>query len=149
MTNEPQYIIEGIILRRLHEKRIEGYTIETAKEIADSLALRSEVHTREALANQLEDWAFWGELDNYLKDDFLDDIERIYAGAAQASWMPIETAPKDRKRILLYQEGRGAFEGWWHTAWPHPEEYWMDDADSEPSPTHWRPTLAPPSADRA
>ena len=62
--------------------------------------------------------------------------------------MPIETAPKDRQRILLYQVGRGAFEGWWHTAWPHPEEYWMDDADSEPNPTHWRPTLAPPSTVR-
>jgi hypothetical protein len=37
----PQYIIEGIILRRLHEKRIEGYTIETAKEIAEALALPS------------------------------------------------------------------------------------------------------------
>ena len=38
---QPQYIIEGIILRRLHEKRIEGYTIETAKEIAEALALPS------------------------------------------------------------------------------------------------------------
>ena len=36
---KPQYIIEGIILRRLHEKRIEGYTIEMAKEIADALAV--------------------------------------------------------------------------------------------------------------
>lgn len=35
---QPQYVIEGIILRRLHEKRIEGYTIETAKEIAEALA---------------------------------------------------------------------------------------------------------------
>lgn len=32
-----QYIAEGIILRRLHEKRIEGYTIETAKEIAEAI----------------------------------------------------------------------------------------------------------------
>jgi hypothetical protein len=38
---QPQYIIEGIILRRLHQKRIEGYTIETAKEVADALALTS------------------------------------------------------------------------------------------------------------
>jgi hypothetical protein len=35
---QPQYIIEGIILRRLHQKRIEGYTIETAKEIAEALS---------------------------------------------------------------------------------------------------------------
>lgn len=43
LLQQPQYIIEGIILRRLHEKRIEGYTIETAKEIASALsALSSE-----------------------------------------------------------------------------------------------------------
>jgi predicted lipoprotein len=38
MLKQPQYVIEGIILRRLHEKRIEGYTIETAKEIAEAVA---------------------------------------------------------------------------------------------------------------
>ncbi|MCK1445392.1 hypothetical protein IVB43_23695 [Bradyrhizobium sp. 48] len=32
-----QYIIEGIILRRLHEKRIDGYTLEMSKEIAAAL----------------------------------------------------------------------------------------------------------------
>ncbi len=64
-------------------------------------------------------------------------------------WQPIETAPKDGKRILLYQEGRGAFEGWWHTDWPHAEAYWMDDADSEPEPTHWQPTLALPRPERS
>jgi hypothetical protein len=38
MLKQPQYVIEGIILRRLHEKRIEGYTIETAKEIVEAVA---------------------------------------------------------------------------------------------------------------
>lgn len=37
LMKQPQYIIEGIILRRLHQKRIEGYTIETAKEIAAAI----------------------------------------------------------------------------------------------------------------
>lgn len=61
------------------------------------------------------------------------------------AWLPIESAPKDGTRITLYEIGRGAFEGWWHDAWPRAcEEYWMDDADSEPEPTHWRPLLAPP-----
>jgi hypothetical protein len=35
---KPQYVVEGIILRRLFEKRIEGYTIETAKEIVEALS---------------------------------------------------------------------------------------------------------------
>ena len=36
-ANSPQHIIEGIILRRIYEKRIEGYTIEMAKEIAEAI----------------------------------------------------------------------------------------------------------------
>lgn len=67
---------------------------------------------------------------------------------AYAAWQPIETAPKDGTRILLFQAPRGAFEGWWHKRWPEPEEYWMDDQDSEPAPTHWQRTLAIPSTDR-
>lgn len=34
----PQHIIEGVILRRLHEKRIEGYTLEMSEEIAEALS---------------------------------------------------------------------------------------------------------------
>lgn len=37
LAKKAQYVAEGIILRRLHEKRIEGYTIDTAKEIAQAL----------------------------------------------------------------------------------------------------------------
>jgi hypothetical protein len=59
-------------------------------------------------------------------------------------WQPIDTAPLDGTRVLLFQPGRGAFEGWWKNDWPVIEQYWMDDADSEPSPTHWQPTLALP-----
>lgn len=43
LMEQPQYIVEGIILRRLHQRRIEGYTIETAKEIVEALALPSTV----------------------------------------------------------------------------------------------------------
>lgn len=38
LTKKAQYVADGIILRRLHEKRIEGYTIDTAKEIAEAVA---------------------------------------------------------------------------------------------------------------
>jgi hypothetical protein len=38
LQQQPQYVVEGIILRRLYEKRIEGYTIETAKEIVEALS---------------------------------------------------------------------------------------------------------------
>lgn len=56
----------------------------------------------------------------------------------------METAPKSGARIMLYQSGRGAFEGWWHDGFPHYEAYWMDDQDSEPDPAAWRPLLLGP-----
>jgi hypothetical protein len=37
-VREAQHIIEGILLSRIYQKRIEGYTIETAKEIATALS---------------------------------------------------------------------------------------------------------------
>lgn len=59
-TKSPQYIIEGIILRRMHEKRIEGYTLEMSKEIAAALAAlpRSAATTVEPVAWQ---WRYLGE----------------------------------------------------------------------------------------
>jgi hypothetical protein len=65
--------------------------------------------------------------------------------AAVEAWQPISTAPNDGTHLTLYEINRGAFEGWWHDAWPRAfEQYWMDCADSEPDPTHWRPLIAPP-----
>lgn len=65
--------------------------------------------------------------------------------AAQSPWMDIETAPKDGTRVLLYQDGRGAFEGWFHNDYQYAEHFWKDDQDSEPEPSHWQPLPAPPT----
>lgn len=81
----------------------------------------------------------------------LEGISRCIAIVQQASidtamasdWQPIETAPKDGRRLWLYEPSYG-YEGWWHTDFPRGEAYWMDDADSEPQPTHWRALPAPP-----
>lgn len=98
------------------------------------------------------------ELEAILNSESTDPIEILPDGTvrrsapisapnvpAQCAWRLIETAPRDRSRILLWQSGRGAFEGWWHDGWPSLESYWMDDADSEPEPTHWQPMLPTPA----
>jgi hypothetical protein len=70
----------------------------------------------------------------------------LEGSVGEPAWQTIETAPKDGTHITLYETDRGAFEGWWHDAWPRAcEEYWMDHADSDPEPTHWRPLITPPT----
>jgi hypothetical protein len=212
-ATDPQYIVEGIILRRLHERRIEGYTIETAKEIVASLqpatptasggklGFKSDVDLSEATksvaslyrspdgAARAEDPAqvpFYPEAVNAMEAlerrgysmsephlsgyrliigfESLSDVQEAQQAianlpptltaraaaltrSAAQGWRDIENAPQDGTRILLFQAGRGAFEGWWHDGWPSLESYWMDDQDSEPAPTHWQPTLAIPSTE--
>jgi len=51
----PQHLIEGIILRRLHDKRIEGYTLEMSKEI--EAALSAAPVAQEPVAIQSLEWA--------------------------------------------------------------------------------------------
>ncbi|TGR71442.1 DUF551 domain-containing protein [bacterium M00.F.Ca.ET.194.01.1.1] len=58
-------------------------------------------------------------------------------------WHPIETAPKDGTQFLAFEIG-GYFNCWWHDN-GYDEQYWMDDADSEPSPSHWMPLPPPPA----
>jgi hypothetical protein len=71
------------------------------------------------------------------------ELEVVPARAAIAAmpgggeWQPIETAPKDGSPFLAL-EGARHFDCWWHDAGCG-EFYWMDEADSEPNPTHWMP----------
>lgn len=62
-----------------------------------------------------------------------------------SGWMPIETAPKDGTRFLAYQKDRALCECWWQEDFSN-WSGWLDDADSEPEPTHWMPLPAPPAA---
>jgi len=60
-------------------------------------------------------------------------------------WLPISTAPKDGTQFLAFEKG-GHFNCWWHDN-GYGEQYWMDEADSEPNPTHWMPLPSPPVSD--
>lgn len=64
-----------------------------------------------------------------------------------SEWQPIETAPKDGTAFLAYEGGKSHphYECWWqHNDWTD-EQYWQDEADSEPEPTHWMSLPAPPA----
>ena len=63
-------------------------------------------------------------------------------------WQPIETAPKDETRILMYRTGYAestAVGAYWPT-W----EQWVSVPGSYTwKPTHWMPLPKPPSEDTA
>lgn len=52
-------------------------------------------------------------------------------------WQPIETAKKDGTHIIGLTQF-GAREIWWHRDF-YEGEFWQDEGDSEPEPTHWVP----------
>jgi hypothetical protein len=51
---------------------------------------------------------------------------------------PIETAPRDGTHIIGRTKSQGWVEMWWEEVEPGVFN-WMDEADSEPEPTHWIP----------
>ncbi len=69
--------------------------------------------------------------------------------ADKNGWMPIETAPKDGTRILVYVCDSGRVTEAWFCEdtglWPHDDPY---SEEYEPCnvglPTHWQPLPPPP-----
>jgi len=68
-----------------------------------------------------------------------------------SEWQPIETAPKDGTRILLYQregdgmdDNRTVAEGAWGEWLPGEYEWCMVQQDAWTAPTHWMPLPEPP-----
>ncbi len=50
----------------------------------------------------------------------------------------ISTAPKDGT-LILGMDHRGWREMWWKVGGEDYADYWQDNYDSEPEPTHWCP----------
>ena len=60
-------------------------------------------------------------------------------------WQPIETAPKDGRNVLIFNED-GIEIGWWSrgtSEWCRQDMYL-----STAQPTHWMPLPAPPNVSR-
>lgn len=102
---------------------------------------------REALAREESSPANWFAItwrDAAFPDRIRRILDRLEAAERDAAWQPIETAPRDGTRVLLYREEWDHPEiiGWWAAAYQcfrsWPGEPWAQ-------PTHWRPLPPPPA----
>lgn len=72
----------------------------------------------------------------------LKDARALLASPAAVGWLPIETAPKDGARILLFlpnQLGDSVWTGLWAEGWH------VSYGKAEREPTHWMPLPSPPA----
>lgn len=87
--------------------------------------------------------------------DHLPEIKSALASRAGGGWLPIESAPRDGARILLYCNWIGVVRGSWnnerHAKRPRP--YWTNDTEHtfgklrirECQPYYWQPLPPPPA----
>ncbi len=74
-----------------------------------------------------------------------------------SEWQPIETAPKDGRRIMLFYPPNGIVFGRWNEdEWSQrPTPYWSNDTErisgtryaKRHPPTHWQPLPEPPKVE--
>lgn len=93
------------------------------------------------------DW----EPDRYYRDlDLVAFVAAIEARAKASAWQPIETAPKDGTRVILFDAQREPKEmiarwkadAWWGDPTPSGKStVWRDDTGA-----HWQPIPPPPEA---
>jgi len=81
--------------------------------------------------------------------DFAVDVlsRKLVEVLDRQRWIPIETAPKDGREILLARVGQnevGKDLGIWWCCSGFWSDKWTDGIDSLANPTHWMPLPQPP-----
>lgn len=65
-------------------------------------------------------------------------------GSGLNDWQPIETAPKDGTRVLLWcTVNRGVYAGFYTTGARRRRGFW-EDGEYKLAPSHWQPSPPPP-----
>jgi len=69
----------------------------------------------------------------------------LSSSRGEQGWRTIDSAPKDGRKMLglIGEDEVGTI--WWHRD-AYEGEWWMDEADSEPEPTHWMPMPPAPGS---
>ena len=64
-----------------------------------------------------------------------------------SEWQPIETAPKDGTKIIVFDHYDGVVIARWRMRWPESGYEWIEATGEEYEnyrPTHWMPLPEPP-----
>ena len=110
---------------------------------------------------EFEKWARHRVMNGMEKEFAWDAFRIAWSHRTAPEWQPIETAPKDGSKILIY-DGDDIYAAWWEPKFhlgvsENAEEFtylgaWTDDAVAsfnyeetfEYQPTHWMPLPAEP-----
>lgn len=79
-------------------------------------------------------------------------MRNILEAAEAAAWQPIETAPRDGTRVLVYQDGEAAVASWMTAIEDGSGDWiiWRRNGSNplairQPAPTLWQPIRMPPA----
>jgi Lar family restriction alleviation protein len=67
--------------------------------------------------------------------------QAIAAWNQRSAWQPIETAPRDESKVLVWDGGKRYVAYFWGDSW---WSHGDDGCDFFVYPTHWQPLLSPP-----
>lgn len=127
----------------------------------NAVELMMNAGTYEAL-NRLEELIKGAELPQASEKALFKGVSDLYEGMsqlvkdAQSTWQPIDTAPKDGTRVLVYASAHRRHwfgTGYYFKGVPGGSEGWIahsfcttpkDDCSGSFEPTHWMPMLTPP-----
>ena len=81
-----------------------------------------------------------------------DEIEEKEVAEMKDDWRPIETAPKDGTKVLMFPSPHGFYAGYWIGHWTdlYGGVWYMDDIghlNGMWAPTHWMPLPPPPAGE--
>ena len=107
---------------------------------------------KEIWAGDSQGYNMWRESDGVV---VLDSETKYIRADLVPQWQPIETAPRDGTRILLFSQKYGPSTGHWSEQKELQEGYFPVEGhwkmhsvlNKEEKPTHWMPLLEPPKED--
>jgi hypothetical protein len=112
------------------------------------------------------DGLWFGDIPRYVKGDarhgqfwWRHDLRAALAAAPPVDgWQPIETAPRDETKVLLWSDGGAVFGSWRvDKGYASKKPMWLDESYDDFScgfasvpldPTHWMPLPQPPNNER-